>query len=202
MIRIVQQLIVSIVIVALVQLVGCAKSSVSDARETEWSPGSPPRIIWVRDFAWEDSPANSTRQQQSQSRRLLGVLTDAVADNLNRADLNARRLPPGDADPTEGWLVTGELTSANTPQGASGVMRFGGVDADLFVAVTALGDLGHFRFMDFGLNRSRDRDLRFLPQTGANDQDMRRAGKIVADEIARVARQPRQPVPETPVNVR
>lgn len=127
-------------------LCACGTATVSGQHEIGAAPTGTPKMIYVSDFDLDASNIKSEpsvlppppklsgplgnilpplpgapKDPQVLARDLVDSMSTSLVKGLTKAGLNARRLAPGTAIPTSGWLVRGVFTEVN--QGKSTAPR-------------------------------------------------------------------------------
>ena len=138
-------------------LAGCSTAKVTSSNELGGATALRPAVVYVTDFDIDASqitsepgiigarplgilpsgPLARLRQgdPQSKARHLVDLMADTLVSDLTKAGLAARRVPPGMALPSEGWVVRGmflQVDEGNRLRRA--VIGFGAGDTQLQVA--------------------------------------------------------------------
>ncbi|HUC65797.1 MAG TPA: DUF4410 domain-containing protein [Stellaceae bacterium] len=138
-------------------LAGCSTAKVTSSNQLDTAAALRPAVVYVTDFDIEASQITSepgligarplgilpsgplTRLRQgdppSKARHLVDLMADTLVSDLAKAGLAARRVPPGMALPSEGWVVRGaflQVDEGNRLRRA--VIGFGAGDTQLQVA--------------------------------------------------------------------
>jgi hypothetical protein len=138
-------------------LAGCSTAKVTSSNQVNTATALRPAVVYVTDFDIEASqitsepgiigarplgilpsgPLARLRQgdPQSKARHLVDLMADTLVSDLSKAGLAARRVPPGMALPSEGWVVRGmflQVDEGNRLRRA--VIGFGAGDTQLQVA--------------------------------------------------------------------
>ncbi len=179
-------------------------------------PPAPARRVYVQDFAL-DAEATEPRTgllgrprlfQQltgedpaSHARRVVDDLATALVKDLTADGVPAERLPPGRPLPSEGWLIRGVFTEADS----GGIVRravigFGSGRTSMEVQV-GVSDLAHRpeeSFLVFGTVTDPSRlpggavsrnpyvvVAKFVLEKGAPQRDVQHTAKAIADELVK-----------------
>jgi hypothetical protein len=186
-------------------------------------PSTPARRVYVQDFAL-DVEATEPRTglfgrprlfQQltgedpaTHARRIVDELASALVTDLNAAGVPAERLPPGAPVPSEGWLIRGVFTEAdsgNTLRRAIIGFGSGKTDMEVQVGVADLAVRPIESFLVFGTVTDPSRlpgaavtrnpyvvAAKFVLEKGAPRRDVEHTARTIADELVKFRDQVRR----------
>jgi hypothetical protein len=144
---------------------GCASAKITSARPAGAAPAGPPAVVYVADFELHASDIRqergllppppplpglgdmlpslpgAPRSRAGRAAELVDLMSRSLVKELESSGVQARRLRPGEAQPTGGWVVRGVFTNVQEGnQLRRAVVGFGSGHTDLQVVV-AVDDL-------------------------------------------------------------
>lgn len=228
----------SVVVSVGIALVGCAHrpapvrdSIMGGAKvQQEASPPRPqvslPQLVYVADFGLDAQPQQgggdavldrprllrlpreTMQDPTQQAARIVDLTAQSLTDDLNRAGVPARRLPPGAPLPAEGWLVRGVFTEAS--EGSTvrrAVIGFGSGSPKMEVQVglSDLADRPDAPFVILGTVTDPERlpggivtrnpyvvGAKFVLEKGAPDRDVKATAQAIAEKIVELREKVRE----------
>jgi hypothetical protein len=174
-----------------------------------------PSVVYVADFGLDAQAqeagssglkrprlldlARGSDDPAQQAARIVDLTAQSLTDDLNRAGVPARRLPPGAPLPPQGWLVRGVFTEAaegNTLRRAVVGFGAGSPKMEVQVGVSDLADQPDAPFVILGTVTDPERlpgglvsrnpyvvAAKFVLEKGAPERDVQATAQAIADKI-------------------
>lgn len=183
-----------------------------------------PKMVYVADFRLDaqaqeagggplDRPRllhlpGESRDPAEQAAKIVNLTAQSLTDDLNRAGVPARRLPPGAPLPASGWLVRGTFTEAsegNTIRRAVVGFGAGAPKMEVQVGVSDLADQPEAPFVILGTAADPERlpgglltrnpyvvGAKFVLEKGAPERDVKATAQAIADKIVELRNKVRE----------
>jgi hypothetical protein len=218
----------ALLVAGLSVIAGCASAKVStETKSSAADRAAAPPVVYVHDFdlgaaTVKSDPGTLTGRPRllrltqpdpaAELERLSDLLARTIVDDLQKADVPARRLAADAPRPASGWLVSGafgEVTEGNRMQKA--VLGFGAGDSDAHLYVT-VRDLarppGEQDLLDFAAESSGNKApgggvgtvithtpygmaAEFVLARDASEKDVTRTGHLIAEKLVKLVRSAR-----------
>jgi hypothetical protein len=149
-----------------------------------------------------------TQDPAQQAAKIVDLTAQSLTDDLNRAGVPARRLPPGAPLPPQGWLVRGVFTEASegsTMRRAAVGFGAGSPKMQIQVGVSDLANQPEAPFVILGTVTDPERlpggivsrnpyviAAKFVLEKGAPERDVKATAQTIADKIVELREKVRE----------